>query len=71
MFKYPIVRQLALLLLIKLVAVFSIKAMFFSQPTIPDKKESTEKVSTHLVGDVSNNNWVTPNHHTYFVEDSL
>ena len=44
--RIPLVRELAVILLIKLVLLLAIKTIWFNAPTVPI--EGTEQVATHL-----------------------
>ena len=46
--RLPLVREIAAILLIKLVLLFSIKAIWFSAPTIP--VDGVAQVAGHLLG---------------------
>ncbi|MFT0212392.1 cytochrome oxidase putative small subunit CydP [Pseudomonas sp. F1_0610] len=46
--KIPLVKELAIILVLKLVILFSIKAIWFNEPTIP--VNGTEKLDQHLFG---------------------
>jgi len=46
--RVPLVREIAVILLIKLVLLFSIKSIWFSAPTVP--ADGTEQVAVHLLG---------------------
>ena len=48
MFKHKLVRQLTLLLVIKLIAVFTIKNMYFDQPVIPQAEQAEEQITEHF-----------------------
>ena len=45
-FSIPLVREITIVLILKLVVIFSIKAMFFSSPV--DLKESETSVESHF-----------------------
>lgn len=47
--KVPLVRELTIILLIKLTLLLIIKAVWFDQPTIPD--DGSRVTSQHLLGD--------------------
>lgn len=47
--KTPLVRELAVILLIKLALLLVIKAVWFDQPTVPD--DGSRVTSQHLLGD--------------------
>lgn len=47
--KVPLVRELAIILLIKLALLLTIKAIWFDQPTVPD--DGSRITSRHLLGD--------------------
>lgn len=51
--KIPLVKELAIILLLKLIILISIKAFWFNEPTVP--VDGTDKVSERLLG-------TTPNH---------
>lgn len=46
--KIPLVRELAIILLIKLALLLAIKAIWFDQPTVPD--DGSRLTSQHLLG---------------------
>jgi hypothetical protein len=46
--RMPLVRELGVILLIKLVILFSIKAIWFTEPTLPEN--GTERFAGHLFG---------------------
>lgn len=46
--KIPLVKELAIILALKLVILFSIKAIWFNEPTVP--VNGTEKINQHLFG---------------------
>lgn len=48
-FKHKIVRRLGILLIIKLIAVFTIKYSFFNEPVIDHGEIATDKVSVHFM----------------------
>ncbi|MFR0687986.1 cytochrome oxidase putative small subunit CydP [Enterobacterales bacterium AE_CKDN230030158-1A_HGKHYDSX7] len=47
--KVPLVRELAIILLIKLALLLVIKAVWFDQPTVP--ADGSRVTSQHLLGD--------------------
>lgn len=47
--KIPLVRELAIILLIKLALLLAIKAIWFDQPTVPD--DGSRITSQHLLGE--------------------
>ena len=47
--KVPLVRELALILLIKLALLLAIKAVWFDQPTVP--VDGSRMTGQHLLGD--------------------
>lgn len=49
--RIPLVRELAVILVIKLGVLLSIKALWFTEPMMP--KNGTEKVSERLFGSVA------------------
>lgn len=44
--RIPLVREIGVILLIKLVILFSIKAIWFTAPTVPEN--GTERLASHL-----------------------
>lgn len=47
--KIPLIRELAIILLIKLALLLTIKAIWFDQPTVPE--DGSRITSRHLLGD--------------------
>lgn len=46
--RMPLVRELGVILLIKLVILFSIKSIWFTEPTLPEN--GTARLDSHLFG---------------------
>lgn len=46
--KHPLVREIAVVVLIKLALLFAIKAIWFDHPALPT--DSEQQVSAHLLG---------------------
>ena len=46
--RIALVREIGVILLIKLVILFSIKAIWFTEPTLPEN--GTERLDSHLFG---------------------
>lgn len=46
--RIPLVREIALILLIKLTLLLSIKAIWFNEPTVPE--DGQQRVEHHLFG---------------------
>jgi len=46
--RIALVREIGVILLIKLVILFSIKAIWFTEPTVPEN--GTERIASHLFG---------------------
>ncbi|HIE0070018.1 TPA: cytochrome oxidase putative small subunit CydP [Pseudomonas aeruginosa] len=51
--KIPFVRELTIILLIKLALLLAIKAIWFDQPTVPD--DGSRLTSQHLLGESPSN----------------
>lgn len=51
MWRIALVREIAAILLIKLVLLFAIKAIWFDAPTVPE--DGLSRVATHLLGNSS------------------
>lgn len=49
--RIPLVREIAAIVLIKLVLLFSIKAIWFDAPTVPE--DGMNRVATHLLGNAN------------------
>ncbi len=58
MFKHKIVRQLACLLAIKLIIIFTIKATYFEKPVLQEQDQAYKEISQHFFNHevVSKNN---------------
>ncbi len=49
--RIPLVREIAVILLIKLTLLLGIKAIWFSEPTVP--KDGQQRIEAHLLGQAS------------------
>lgn len=49
--RIPLVREIAVILLIKLTLLLGIKAIWFSEPTVP--RDGQQRIEAHLLGQSS------------------